>query len=88
MAAVPLNDTLVLGQHEWFRRLRTGKKAVASLTGFLFTTAPSPGPEDKRKTKQVEIERSQTHTVSAASIVTDRRQQQKGSWYIAAINNS
>lgn len=53
MAAVPLNDTLILGLHEWFRRLRTGKKAVARRTGFLFTTAPSPDPKERGKTSML-----------------------------------
>jgi len=55
VAAVPVNDTLILGQHEWFRRLRTGKKAVARRTGFLFTTAPSPDPEDRGKTSRLRM---------------------------------
>lgn len=49
VAMVPMKDTLVLGLHEWFRRLTTGKRAVARRTHRVSAMRLSLDPESARE---------------------------------------
>lgn len=48
VAMVPMKDTLVLGLQEWFRRLTTGKRAVARRTCWVSVMRFSLDPERAR----------------------------------------
>ena len=48
VAMVPMKDTLVLGLQEWFRRLTTGKRAVARRTRRVSVMRLSLDPESAR----------------------------------------